>query len=229
MLHTLQEKSSLLTEVYTPKKNTMKKTTLLLMFLFSLVCFAQKEGTETINQVKEKAVQSIPYTSNFTQAKHFPMIDNPSISKGKLFFTGDKMSMIYAAPSSDVLVINGDMFYMLSNGKKIKVNTTKSKKIKNLKNTLLNCMSGNIAAIATENGAETTVKTVKGETIISLTKPESKKNSDKRSYHLIKLTYDKNLQLKELYMEEMSGIYNVYQIANTKSSANINEDVFNIN
>lgn len=206
----------------------MKKITLVLFaFLFSLTLFAQEEKA-VLAQIKATTEKCMPYTSDFTQAKHFPMMENASISEGKLYFTGEKMSMLYTTPSSDVLTINGNTFYMLSNGRKMKVNTEKNKKVKSLKNTLLNCMSGNISTIATENGAAPSVEKEGDKTIVSLSKPKSKKSSEKRSYHLIKLTYNKTLQLTELYMEEMSGIYNIYQITNTKCTATISETAFNI-
>ena len=71
---------------------------------------------------------------------------------GMLYIVGeDQMAQYYKAPSTDLLIINGNDFYMVRGKKKNKFNTEKNKTMRGLRNTLLYCIHGKPAMLAAEN------------------------------------------------------------------------------
>ena len=78
---------------------------------------------------------------------------------GTLYIVGeDQMTQHYKAPSTDLLIINGNDFYMIRGKKTNKFNTEKNKTMRSLRNTLLYCVHGKPMELATENGAEITAE-----------------------------------------------------------------------
>ena len=146
--------------------------------------------------------------------------------KGILYLSGeDQMAQHYQAPSADVLIINGDDFYMVRGKKTNKFNTAKNKTMRGLRNTLLYCLHGKPGALAAENGAEITAeKKAKGYEVVLIS---AKKTP--RGYAKIVLMYDlKNKTLTSMQMDEYNGNSTLYEMSGVKTNGNVDAKVFEI-
>ena len=145
---------------------------------------------------------------------------------GTLYIAGeDQMAQHYKAPSTDLLIINGDDFYMIRGKKTNKFNTEKNKTMRSLRNTLLYCVHGKPAALAAENGAEITAeKKAKGyEVVLTSTKKTP------RGYAKIVLTYDlKSKLLTKMQLDEYNGNSTLYEMSGLKTNGDVDAKVFDI-
>ena len=145
---------------------------------------------------------------------------------GDLYIAGEnQMAQHYKAPSADLLIIDGDVFYMIRGKKTNKFNTEKNKTMRSLRNTLLYCVHGKPAVLAAENGAEITVEKKSGgyEVVLVSTKKTP------RGYAKIVLTYDlKSKLLTRMQMDEFNGNSTLYEMSGLKINGNIDSKVFDI-
>ena len=135
------------------------------------------------------------------------------------------MAQYYKAPSTDLLIINGNDFYMIRGKKTNKFNIEKNKTMRSLRNTLLYCVHGKPMVLATENGAEITAgkKANEYEVVLVSTKKTP------RSYAKIVLVYDlKSKLLTKMRMDEYNGNSTLYEMNNLKTNGNIDTKVFDI-
>lgn len=147
-------------------------------------------------------------------------------TEGALYIAGEnQMAQHYQAPCPDVLIINGDDFYMVRGKKTNKFNTAKNKMMRGLRNTLLYCVHGKPAALAAENGAEITAeKKAKG---YEVTLVSTKKTP--RGYAKIVLMYDlKSKLLTTMQMDEYNGNSTLYEMSGMKTNGNVDAKVFDI-
>ena len=146
--------------------------------------------------------------------------------KGILYLSGeDQMAQHYQAPSADVLIINGDDFYMVRGKKTNKFNTAKNKPMRSLRNTLLYCLHGKPGTLAAENGAEITAeKKAKGYEVVLVSVKKTP-----RGYAKIVLMYDlKNKTLTSMQMDEYNGNSTLYEMSGVKTNGNVDAKVFEI-
>ena len=147
-------------------------------------------------------------------------------AEGELYIAGeDKMAQHYKAPSTDMLIVNGNEFYMARGKKTNKFNTVKNKTMRSLRNTLLYCVHGKPVLLATENGAEITAeKKEKGyEVVLTSTKKAP------RGYAKIVLTYDlKSKLLTRMQMDEYNGNSTLYEMSDLKVNTSMDTKVFKI-
>ena len=147
-------------------------------------------------------------------------------AEGTLYLSGDdRMAQQYKAPCPDVLIINGDDFYMVRGKKTNKFNTAKNKPMRSLRNTLLYCLHGKPAVLAAENGAAITAeKTAKGYEVVLVS---AKKTP--RGYAKIVLLYDlKSKLLRSMQMDEYNGNSTLYEMSGVKTNGNVDDKVFDI-
>ena len=145
---------------------------------------------------------------------------------GVLYIAGEtQMAQHYKAPCNDVLIINGDDFYMVRGKKTNKFNTAKNKTMRGLSNTLLYCLHGKPGALAAENGAAITAeKKAKG---YEVTLVSTKKTP--RGYAKIVLMYDlKSKLLTTMQMDEYNGNSTLYEMKGLKTNGNVDAKVFDI-
>ena len=145
---------------------------------------------------------------------------------GMLYIVGEEqMAQHYKAPSTDLLIINGNDFYMIRGKKTNKFNTEKNKTMRSLRNTLLYCVHGKPMVLAAEKETEITAeKKADGyEVILTSTKKTS------RDYVRIVLTYDlKSKLLTKMQMDEYNGNSTLYEMKNLKTNGNVDAKVFDI-
>ena len=135
------------------------------------------------------------------------------------------MAQHYKAPSSDLLIINGNNFYFVRGKKTNKFNTEKNKTMHNLRNTLLYCVHGKPAVLAAENGAEiTTEKNAKGYEVVLISSKKIPKG-----YAKIILTYDlKSKLLIRMQMDEYNGNTTLYEMSDLETNVGIDSKVFDM-
>ncbi len=164
-----------------------------LLFILSLfVCIGMHAQNDILSEIEKGNAAYNTIQGNFIQIKTLVAKGTKVQSEGLLYISGDQqMAQHYKAPSTDVLIINGNDFYMVRGKKKNKFNTDKNKTMRGLRNTLLYCVHGMPKTLAAENGAEITAskKTDGYEvTLVSTKKPA-------RGYAKIVLLYDLNTKL----------------------------------
>ena len=147
-------------------------------------------------------------------------------TEGTLYIAGEnQMAQYYQAPCPDVLIINGDDFYMVRGKKTNKFNTAKNKTMRGLRNTLLYCLHGKPGTLAAENGAAITAeKKAKGYEVVLVS---AKKTP--RGYAKIILVYDlKTKLLSSMQMDEYNGNSTLYEMSGVKTNGSIDAKVFDV-
>ena len=186
------------------------KTILLSLCLFVSTLLSAQNSVLTEIEKANAAYKTIEGAFTRTQVN---VAKGTSVkTEGVLSISGeDQMAQHYKAPCKDVLIINGNDFYMVRGKKDNKFNTAKNKTMRGLRNTLLYCVHGKPAALAAENGAEITAeKKANGYEVVLVS---TKKTP--RGYAKIALTYDlKTKLLVRMQMDEYNGNSTVYEMSN---------------
>lgn len=162
--------------------------------------------------------------AHFVQTKHLVANDKKIVTEGTLYIAdSDKMAMYYNEPSTDLLVINGEQFYMKQAKRAKLYNITKNKPMASLSNTLLSCVRGKAAELAQQNNADISAKKSDKGYEVTLVSREKKA----KGYAQIDLIYDaKSLILVYMKMTEYNGISNTYEMSQIKTGVNIDAAKF---
>lgn len=192
-----------------------------------LCTLMQAQDKQAILAQIEKANANITsIKGEFEQTKTIAASGKEIKSDGTLYIHGtDQMAMHYNAPSTDLLVINGNRFYMIRGKKKNNFNTEKNKAMRSLRNTLLYCVHGKPSQLAIENDADITVSKEVSGTVITLT---SKKKTP-RGYEKIILHYSPTTSLlTRMEMIEWGGNSTLYEMSELLTDGSISQEVFAI-
>ena len=85
---------------------------------------------------------------DFTQVKHMTAVAGDMISKGKFYYQKeDKVSLDYTTPVKYLIVINGPKIKMVSNGKTTVYDIASNGLMKEMKEVISACMTGNLQAM----------------------------------------------------------------------------------
>lgn len=200
------------------------RTVLLTFCLFVSTMLGAQNNILTEIEKANAAYKSV--TGAFTRTQINAAKGTSEKVDGDLYIVGEnQMAQHYKAPSADLLIIDGDVFYMIRGKKTNKFNTEKNKTMRSLRNTLLYCVHGKPAVLAAENGAEITVEKKSGgyEVVLVSTKKTP------RGYAKIVLTYDlKSKLLTRMQMDEFNGNSTLYEMSGLKINGNIDSKVFDI-
>ncbi len=193
-----------------------------------LLCslFSQAQDQTILQSIRQANKKITGIEARFTQTQTSAAKKKSETSEGTLYLTGqDKMAMLYKAPSSDLLVINGDNFYM-RRGKRSKLyNTAKNATMKRLSGTLLHCLHGTPLELVKLTDSDLSTTKDKNHYIVTLTA----KKKQVRGYAKIILHYDiKSKLLVRMQMDEYNGNSTVYAMSGSKTNGNIKTEVFNI-
>lgn len=186
----------------------MKQKILFFLFLISFTLTAQNTPIELI---KNAGLVNSNIICHFNQQRHIVALDKVEILEGVLYYSGnDRMSMHYTNPPTDLLIINGDQFYMASGKRKKNFNLTQNATMRSLAHLLLNSMHGDVEAIATETDAKIEYTSDNRYHIFTLTKNKQ----EVKGYRRVILKYAKaDKLLHYMLLEEYSGNYNIYNLA----------------
>lgn len=196
-----------------------------LLFILGLfVCIGLHAQNDILSEIEKGNAAYNTIQGNFTQTKTLAAKGTKVQSEGLLYISGDhQMAQHYQAPSADVLIINGNDFYMVRGKKKNKFNTDKNKTMRSLRNTLLYCVHGKPAVLATENGAEITAAQKSDGYEVTLV--STKKTV--RGYAKIVLLYDlKTKLLTRMQMDEYNGNSTLYQMSGLRTNQPIDASVY---
>lgn len=143
----------------------------------------------------------------FTQKKTLKAVHKVIPGKGTVTFTApDRLSMIYDEPEGEYLIIEGNQLKNAVKGKAITVDTSKNAYMRNLRNTLLNCITGNYEAAAKDNDASLIVSEKDGvKTVTLLARKQAVKG-----YSRIVMDYDKKGLPVRMVLDEFTGIETEY-------------------
>ena len=143
----------------------------------------------------------------FTQKKTLKAVHKVIPGSGTVTFTApDQLSMMYDEPQGEYLIIDGNQFKNAVKGKAITVDTSKNAYMRNLRNTLLNCITGNYEAAAKENDANLVVEEKGGiKTVTILARKQAVKG-----YSRIIMDYDKKGRPVRMVLDEFTGIETEY-------------------
>ena len=169
----------------------MKKVLLISLGLcFALAAFAQ-QATEC----------------SFTQVRTIRASGKVSRAEGVISFkASDQLTMTYTDPQGEYLVISGPMLRSNAQGQNLSVNTDKNPRFRLLRNTLLNCITGQYEQAAADNDADLVVSEKAGVKSVSMTA----RKAAVRGYSKIVLEYVKGLPVR-MVLEEFGGISTEYR------------------
>lgn len=185
-----------------------------------------QDNQAILAQIEKANADITSIKGEFEQTKTIAANGKQIKSDGTLYISdSDKMAMHYNAPSNDLLIINGERFYMIRGKKKNDFNTAKNKAMRSLRNTLLYCVHGKPAQLAEENNANISASKESEGLIVTLT--SQKKTA--RGYKKIILNYDSQSQLlTRMEMIEWGGNSTVYEISGIKTNATFPATVYEI-
>ena len=142
----------------------------------------------------------------FTQARTIQASGKVIRSEGVISFTSpDQLTMTYTQPAGEYLVISGPMLRSNAQGQQLSIDTDKNPRFKVLRNTLLNCITGEYEQAAKDNDAELTVSEKGGVKTVSM----KARKAAPRGYSRILMEYSKGLPVR-MVLEEFGGISTEY-------------------
>lgn len=185
----------------------LKLHILTLTLLFPIIVMSQ---TNPVALIKNAGSVRSDIICHFSQQRHTVALNKVDNLEGELYYSAtDRMSMHYSNPQTDLLVINGDQFYIASGKRKNHFNLTQNATMRSLAHLLLNSMHGDVEAIATETGAQIEYTSDTQHHIFTLTKTKR----EVKGYRRVVLKYAKtDLLLHYMLLEEHSGNYNTYTL-----------------
>ena len=132
----------------------MKRIALIFVLCTGIIsAFAQGEmkpmsdnDADTFKKRMEAETQKVnSIESDFTQIKHMTALAGDIISKGKFYYQKeDKVSLDYTTPVKYQVIVNGSKIKMISNGKTNTYDVTSNGLMKEMKDVVSSCMTGNL-------------------------------------------------------------------------------------
>ena len=143
----------------------------------------------------------------FTQKKTLKATNKVIPGEGTITFKApDQLNMTYAVPAGEYLIINGTELKSCASGRTLTVDTTKNPRMRKMRNTLLNCITGDYEKAAEENDA-TLIVEQKGD--IKAVAVMAKKQQPS-GYAKIFIDYNKKGLPVRMVLDEFNGIVTEY-------------------
>ena len=144
--------------------------------------------------------------NTFTQTKTIKASGKKIVSEGTYSFKApDQLVMQYTKPDGDFFIIDGPIIRLDLRGTAAELDTTNNPLARAQRNTLLNSLTGNYQAIATDMDASISETEKGGVKTVTIT--ANKKAA--KGYSKLILTY-KGGSLKNMVLEEFNGISTEY-------------------
>lgn len=151
---------------------------------------------------------------SFVQTKTIKASGRTIVTKGNLSYTApDQLSMIYTDPEGDYMIIDGPFLRSDLNGTAMDVDTSRNTQMRNLKNTLLNCIAGDVEKVASDNDADLVSKPKSGG---GRTVTITARKTAARGYSRIVIEYRADGIMTYMLMEEFGGVSTEMKISNIK-------------
>ena len=143
----------------------------------------------------------------FTQKKTIKATKKVIPGEGTITFTApDQLKMMYDVPEGEYLIIDGMTMKSCVKGKVVTFDTTKNPRMRKMRNTLLDCITGDYEKAAQENDANLIVEQkgdVKTVTIMA-------KKQQPTGYAHIIIDYNKKGLPVRMALDEFTGILTEY-------------------
>lgn len=200
---------------------------LCILIILSLVtCAASADATAILTKLQTNGAAIGTIESRFVQRRHVQVLKNDVVASGRFYYQhNDKICMIYDRPQGDLLLMNGDDFVMIADGRRSVVNAQTNPMLKQLRTLLTACVSGDFERLKTGRNTQLVVDETDAHYILTAMFD----GSAKKMYASIVLTFDKqNLALQVLRMNEANGNFTEYTFESPKFNKPIDERVFDV-
>lgn len=146
--------------------------------------------------------------------------------EGTIYYAGPtSLALRYSTPEGEAFVIDNDEIYVAKGGKERFFNAQKNAPMRTLSRTLMNCIEGDIDAVAADNDAD--IITSDGSKTRKVTVKARKRSA--RGYEVIELRYRKSDGMVEyIKLVEFNGNVNEYIVGISKKNVNLPADAFGI-
>ena len=143
----------------------------------------------------------------FVQKKTLKATHKVIPGEGTVTFTApDQLKMLYTVPEGEYLIIEGDELRNCVKGKVIKIDTTKNPRMRKMRNTLLDCITGAFEKAARENDATLIVNEKDGVKSVAI----MAKQAQPSGYSKIFVDYNRKGLPVRMVLEEFTGIETEY-------------------
>ncbi|MEG1585792.1 MAG: outer membrane lipoprotein carrier protein LolA [Bacteroidales bacterium] len=195
--------------------------------LFSQTILSADQRAKLQQQLTEKSDETNTISCQFKQTKQMAVLAIPSISSGCFYYKKEaKICLEYALPKGDKLVMSGDDFLIISNGKRNSADARSNPMMRGLKNLLVACMSGDIAQVSA--GAKSQLEYAQTETQYLITVRMDHKRKKAYIKEIILCFEKSDLSLSSLKMIDPSGDFTLYEFDQKRFNEPVNESLFKI-
>lgn len=200
----------------------MKKIKLLAAALL-LAVTSMANNDAVISAIKSTNATYKNIVCDFDQSKHLKIVKEPVESAGKLYFEGEKMSMLYSKPEGEYFKITDSTLSMLAGKTKLNKKLKDGDPFMMLRNLLIYSMKGDINGLADMANSDVDYKSTATQDQFVFTS----KSKVTKGYNKIVLYYNKTSHVLE-YMElyQPTGTYTTYTLKNIKTGGVIPADAF---
>jgi outer membrane lipoprotein-sorting protein len=144
---------------------------------------------------------------SFIQKKTLKATKKVIPGEGSITFEApDHLVMTYTVPEGEYLIIDGNQLSSCSNGRVVKVDTEKNTRMRNMRNTLLNCITGAYEKAAEENDATLLINDQGNIKTVSMLA----KKAQTSGYSKIVIDYNRKGLPVRMVLDEFSGIETEY-------------------
>ncbi len=199
----------------------MKK--ILLLFLGVMMMASCYANDAVISGIKSTNAKYRNIVCDFDEVKSIKMLKKEVAKKGKLYYEGEKMSMIYSEPAGEYFKITDTTLSMYSGKKSIKQNLKAGSQFTALRNLLIFSMKGDVKEVAEMSASNIDYKSEGKYDKFTLTA----KGKVSKGYNKVVLWYNKTSHALE-YMElhQPTGDFTTYTLSNLKYGAAIPNGTF---
>ena len=165
-----------------------------LLILFALLAFGLTASAQEMS-------------CTFVQKKTLKATGKVIPGEGKITFTApDHLKMTYDVPAGEYLIIEGMELKSCTKGKEITFDTTKNPRMRKMRNTLLNCITGAYEKAAEENDAVLAVEQKGDVKTVSM----MARKQQPTGYSRITIDYNKKGLPVRMVLDEFTGVITEY-------------------
>lgn len=187
---------------------------------------AQVASSDLIAKIEKSNASLKNIESKFSQTKTLKVSGRKIESAGTLYYSSEgNLTMRYSQPVGELMVVNGNKFFMNKGGKSMTFDTSKNALMGSLAGTLLNSFKGQPSQVAKDNDAKLEVTETSDCYVVTLTA----QGVAHRGYSKITINYRKSdCLILKMTMVETTGITTTYELKEIKKNTSIPQDVFKI-
>lgn len=205
----------------------MKKHLLLsalLVFGALATAIAGPKEDKMIEKIEKTNAAYAALQIDFTQTR--TVASKTTDLAGTMYFNSkDRLAMIYTNPSTERLIINGNMFHVNRGGKPQTFDTAKVPAMKTLASSVLYGITGQVNELAKTAEMDFTIEETADAYVVKLTA----RTKGVRGYSKIVLNYSKkDCVVSKMEMEEFNKTVNVYTTKSHKVNPLISGETYNI-